>query len=69
ASILGPVSYGTAVWLLDGNQRPAMLVLGVYFILGLILLAGVDVERGRQRSLCTPGPAAGASSESDLELA
>jgi UMF1 family MFS transporter len=69
ASILGPVSYGTAVWLLDGSQRPAMLVLGVYFILGLILLAGVDVERGRQRSLCTPGPAAGASSESDLELA
>ncbi len=69
ASILGPVSYGTAVWLLDGSQRPAMLVLGVYFILGLVLLAGVDVERGRQRSRRPSEPAAGAGPMSDLESA
>jgi UMF1 family MFS transporter len=63
------VSYGTAVWLLDGSQRPAMLVLGVYFILGLVLLAGVDVGRGRQRSLRPPGPAVGGGPASDQELA
>jgi MFS transporter, UMF1 family len=62
------VSYGTAVWLLDGNQRPAMLVLGVYFILGLVLLARVDVGRGRQRSLSPSGPVIGEGPASDLEL-
>ncbi|MDW8323679.1 MAG: MFS transporter, partial [Burkholderiales bacterium] len=49
ASILGPVTYGLAVWASGGAHRPAMLSLAVYFVVGLILLAGVNVERGRRR--------------------
>jgi UMF1 family MFS transporter len=48
SSILGPMTYGLAVWLTDGEHRTAMLSLGVYFLVGLALLAGVDVRRGRR---------------------
>ncbi|HRH80089.1 MAG TPA: MFS transporter [Thiobacillaceae bacterium] len=51
AAILGPVSYGAVVWWMDGQHRPAMLVLGVFFLAGLALLAGVDPRRGRRRAL------------------
>jgi UMF1 family MFS transporter len=51
SSILGPVTYGLAVWLSGGDHRLAMLSLGVYFILGLAILLGVDVARGRRRAL------------------
>ncbi len=51
ASILGPMTYGAAVWLTAGEHRPAMLTLGVFFLLGLGLLTGVDIRRGRRRAL------------------
>ncbi|MBI5936222.1 MAG: MFS transporter [Betaproteobacteria bacterium] len=51
SSILGPVTYGAAVWFSGGQHRPAMLGLGVFFLLGLALLWGVDVERGRRAAL------------------
>lgn len=51
ASILGPITYGAAVWLTGGEHRPAMLTLGVFFLLGLAVLARVDVRRGRRRAL------------------
>lgn len=51
SSILGPVTYGAAVWFSGGQHRPAMLGLGVFFLLGLALLWGVDVERGRRAVL------------------
>jgi UMF1 family MFS transporter len=28
-----------------------MLITGIYFIIGLIILAGVDVQRGRRAAL------------------
>jgi UMF1 family MFS transporter len=51
ASILGPVTYGMATWLSNGNHRLAMLITGVFFVGGLVVLAGVDVPRGRAAAL------------------
>jgi UMF1 family MFS transporter len=48
ASILGPVSYGLLVWASAGEHRTAFLATGAYFLVGLALLAGVNVARGRQ---------------------
>jgi UMF1 family MFS transporter len=57
SSILGPVTYGLAVWLTAGDYRFAMLTLAVYFVIGLALLATVDIRRGRRRTLKkTAGP-------------
>jgi UMF1 family MFS transporter len=51
SSILGPVSYGLASWLSQGNHRLAMLTTGAFFAAGLALLAGVDPRRGRRAAL------------------
>ena len=48
SSILGPITYGVASWVSLGNHRLAMLVTGCYFVVGLVLLAGIDPERGRR---------------------
>lgn len=48
SAILGPLTYGFAVWLSQGDHRLAMLTLAPYFLLGLAILAGVDVARGRR---------------------
>ena len=49
ASILGPLSYGALTWLTDNDHRSAMLITGVFFVLGLIVLQSVDPERGAPR--------------------
>ncbi len=51
SSILGPVTYGMATWLSDGDHRRAMLITGTYFVVGLAVLAGVNVRRGRLAAL------------------
>jgi UMF1 family MFS transporter len=51
ASILGPVSYGLITWLTDGNQRLAIASTGLLFVLGLVLLLPVDMQRGRAAAL------------------
>ncbi|RPI45597.1 MAG: MFS transporter [Betaproteobacteria bacterium] len=51
SSILGPVTYGLVVWLTAGEHRLAFALTGAYFVIGLLLLAGIDVERGRQAAL------------------
>lgn len=51
SSILGPLSYGAVSWLSGGDHRLAILLTGVYFVAGLLLLAGIDAERGRQAAL------------------
>jgi len=47
ASILGPLTYGLVTWLTDNDHRTAMLITGVFFVLGLVVLKSVDPERGR----------------------
>lgn len=44
ASILGPLGYGALVWLADGNQRLAIAATTVLFLIGLGLLAPVQVQ-------------------------
>ncbi len=51
ASIVGPLTYGVVTWVFEGNHRLGILSLGVYFVIGLVLLVGIDVERGRKAAL------------------
>lgn len=51
SSILGPLTYGLANWLSDGDHRRAILITGAYFVAGLLILAGVDPRRGRRAAL------------------
>jgi UMF1 family MFS transporter len=51
ASIFGPLTYGAVTWLFAGNHRLAIFATGAYFVVGLALLWGIDVERGRRHAL------------------
>jgi MFS transporter, UMF1 family len=51
ASIFGPLTYGAVTWIFEGNHRLGILAVGIYFVIGLTLLAGIDVERGRRAAL------------------
>ena len=51
ASIFGPLTYGTVTWVFAGDHRLGILAVGAYFVVGLALLAGIDVERGRRAAL------------------
>ena len=53
ASIFGPLTYGLVTWIFSGNHRFGVLAVGVYFVIGLVLLAGIDTERGRRAALGT----------------
>jgi UMF1 family MFS transporter len=54
ASILGPLTYGAVTWLTDNDHRSAMLITGVFFVLGLVVLTSVDPERGRRAATAVP---------------
>lgn len=51
ASIFGPLTYGLANWLSGGSHRTAILITGSYFVVGLALVTGVNVARGRRAAL------------------
>ena len=51
ASILGPLTYGAVTWLTGNDHRSAMLITGMFFVLGLLVLTGVDPERGRRTAI------------------
>ena len=53
ASIFGPLTYGAVTWIFEGEHRLGILAVGVYFVIGLVLLAGIDIERGRRAALAT----------------
>jgi len=59
ASIVGPLTYGLVTWLTSGDHRSAMLVTGLYFVIGLALLYGIDAERGRRAALAADAQAQG----------
>jgi UMF1 family MFS transporter len=46
AAILGPMTYGLVSLLTAGNHRIAFLSTGAFFVIGLIVLAKVNVARG-----------------------
>ena len=51
SSVLGPITYGFVTWVSDGDHRLAILLTGTYFLIGMIIVAGVDVQRGRSAAL------------------
>jgi UMF1 family MFS transporter len=51
AAIVGPLTYGLASWLSGGDHRSAILITGSYFVIGLLLLRGIDLRRGRRAAL------------------
>ena len=51
ASIFGPLTYGAVTWIFEGDHRLGILAVGAYFAIGLVLLAGLDIERGRRAAL------------------
>ena len=51
SAVVGPVTYGLVTWLTAGNHRLAILLTGLFFVGGLLLLTGLNVERGRQTAL------------------
>jgi UMF1 family MFS transporter len=46
AAVVGPLTYGLVNWLSAGNHRLAFLSTGLFFVLGLLLLARLDLGRG-----------------------
>jgi UMF1 family MFS transporter len=46
AAILGPMTYGLVTLITAGNHRVAILSTGAFFVIGLIVLAKVNVARG-----------------------
>jgi UMF1 family MFS transporter len=51
--VLGPLAYGGISWLAGGRHTLAMLATSVFFIVGLVLLFRVDVQKGRREALET----------------
>ena len=51
AAILGPVTYGLVTWATAGNHRVAIVSTAVFFVVGLLLLRPVDVQRGAREAL------------------
>ncbi len=47
ASIIGPLTYGAITWATGGNQRVAIGSTAVLFVIGLVILQKVDMQRGR----------------------
>lgn len=48
SAIVGPVTYGVITLMTGGNQRIAILSTAAFFVLGLLLLAPINVARGMQ---------------------
>lgn len=53
SAVVGPVTYGLVTWLTSGNHRLAILITGLFFVAGLVLLLGLNVERGRQAAIAS----------------
>ncbi len=51
SAIFGPLTYGAVTWISGGDHRRALLTVGVFFIIGLLILAGIDVQRGHKSAL------------------
>ena len=56
SSIFGPLTYGAVSWLTDGDHRRALLTVGLFFIVGLLILATIDVQRGHASALRNSAP-------------
>lgn len=51
AAIVGPLTYGAVVYLTGNNHRLGMMITGGFFVIGLLLIASLDIERGRRAAV------------------
>ena len=51
SSIVGPITYGLVTWLTAGDHRLALMLTGLYFVIGIALVLTVDAARGRRVAL------------------
>ena len=51
SAIMGPLTYGGVTWATQGDHRVAILSTGIFFVIGLAILAGLDTARGRAAAL------------------
>ena len=58
SAIIGPLTYGAVTLLTGGNHRIGILSTGLFFVLGLVLLARVNVPRGMAAADAHPADAA-----------
>jgi len=56
SAVLGPLTYGFVTWFTSGDHRLAILLTGTYFLVGLAIIRGIDVIRGRKTALVAAGP-------------
>lgn len=54
AAVIGPLSYGFITYATHGDHRMALLSTALFFIVGLVLLGGVDERRGREAARSGP---------------
>jgi len=54
AAVVGPLTYGLVTYATHGDHRLALLVTAAFFIVGLVLLVGVDERRGRTAARTQP---------------
>ena len=47
AAVIGPITYGTITLATGGNHRLAIMLCGLFFVMGLWILRSIDIERGR----------------------
>jgi UMF1 family MFS transporter len=48
AAVIGPLTYGAVMIATRNDHRTSILVTGVFFLVGLLLIAPIDMQRGRQ---------------------
>ena len=58
SAIVGPLTYGVVTLLTAGNHRIAIMSTGVFFVIGLVLLMRVNVQRGMAAADAVPVAAA-----------
>ncbi|HYM47597.1 MAG TPA: MFS transporter, partial [Burkholderiaceae bacterium] len=46
AAIAGPLTYGAVVYMTNNNHRLGMMITGGFFVVGLLLISSIDIERG-----------------------
>ncbi|HET7160735.1 MAG TPA: MFS transporter, partial [Burkholderiales bacterium] len=51
SAVLGPLTYGLVTWISAGDHRLALLITGVYFVVGIAIAIRIDVPRGRRAAL------------------
>jgi UMF1 family MFS transporter len=57
SAVLGPLTYGLVTWITGGDHRLAILLAGSYFVVGLAIVSGINVQRGRSAALAAASSA------------